>query len=69
MRYISGLKALNLPCSLDTCGDWHTSAINWSNIETKESNKSFFKDWGIELCDVELLYNDFRNLYNMLGLL
>ena len=29
MKYISGINALNLPCSLDTCGDWHTSALQW----------------------------------------
>jgi len=24
MKYITGIHALNLPCSLDTCGDWHS---------------------------------------------
>lgn len=48
MQYITGMHALNLPCSLDTCGDWHTSAIQWENPNIKESNQMFFKDWGIE---------------------
>jgi len=53
MRYISGIHALNLPCSLETCGDWHTSALHWDNIDSKlvDSEDSAFGDWGIEICD------------------
>jgi len=32
MLYLSGIHALNLPCDLLTCGDWHTLGINWGNI-------------------------------------
>lgn len=52
MKYITGIHALNLPCSLETCGDWHTSAIQWNNIDIRESSESIFKDWGIEKCSV-----------------
>lgn len=48
MEYITGIHALNLPCSLDTCGDWHTSAIQWKVPKTKESTGSLFGDYGIE---------------------
>lgn len=48
MKYITGTHALNLQCSLDTCGDWHTSALKWVNIQFKNSDTSRFKDWGIE---------------------
>lgn len=48
MRYITGIHALNLSCSLETCGDWHTSALRWENIYFKDTESSFFKDWGIE---------------------
>lgn len=51
MKYISEIFALNLPCSLETCGDWHTSGINWDNLRFKESDDSVFKDYGIEECD------------------
>ena len=53
MLYISGIHALNLPCSLETCGDWHTSALRWDNLNTKllDSDKSIFGDWGIEECN------------------
>ena len=49
MLYISGIHALNLPCSLLTCGDWHSTSINWQNITLLDSSKSIFLDYGIEL--------------------
>lgn len=48
MKYITGIHALNLECSLNTCGDWHQSSIDWKNIWFAESNGSIFGDWGIE---------------------
>lgn len=48
MKYISGIFALNISCELETCGDWHTSALNWENIDIKESDDTIFKDYGIE---------------------
>lgn len=50
MRYITGQHALNLPCSLETSGDWHTSGMRWDTIKFKESDDSIFKDYGIEIC-------------------
>ena len=48
MKYISGIHALNLNCELETTGDWHQSALDWTNIQMKESNGSVFGNWGIE---------------------
>lgn len=48
MKYISGQHALNLPCALNTCGDWHTSALQWTNPFMLESDNSIFGDYGIE---------------------
>ena len=48
MRYITGIHALNLPCSLQTCGDWHSSALRWENITFRDTETAFFKDYGIE---------------------
>ena len=48
MKYITGQFALNLPCSLETCGDWHTSALNWDKMKLEESDISFFGNYGIE---------------------
>ena len=48
MEYISGMHALNLECNLETCGDWHTSALNWQNITIRDSEKSIFGVYGIE---------------------
>ncbi len=48
MKYITGLHALNLNCSLLTCGDWHQSALRWKNITFAESDDMFFKEYGIE---------------------
>ena len=49
MLYISGQHALNLPCALKTSGDWHTSALQWKTLHLYDSEKMFFKDYGIEL--------------------
>jgi len=50
MRYITGIHALNLPCSLLTCGDWHCSALQWQKPAFRNSETSFFGDYGIEYC-------------------
>lgn len=48
MEYITGQQALNLPCSLETCGDWHTSALQWEKLNMLDSETNFFGDYGIE---------------------
>ena len=48
MLYLSGIHALNVPCALLTCGDWHASAINWKHIVLMDSEESIFRDYGIE---------------------
>ncbi len=48
MKYLTGIHALNLNCSLDTCGDWHTSSLKWENLTLRDSEKMFYKDYGIE---------------------
>lgn len=48
MQYITGVHALNLPCSLETCGDWHTSAIQWHSPKMAESDGSIWGEYGIE---------------------
>lgn len=48
MRYITGIHALNLPCQLNTCGDWHQSALKWKDVTVKESESTMFGDYGIE---------------------
>lgn len=48
MRYLTGIHALNMPCKLKTCGDWHQSALKWIKLTIRESDEMFFQDWGIE---------------------
>ena len=48
MLYITGKHALNIPCSLQTCGDWHQPALKWENIDLRNSDDSIFGDYGIE---------------------
>lgn len=48
MKYITGIYALNLTCSLDTSGDWHQSALCWDKPDIRESLNSRFGDYGIE---------------------
>lgn len=52
MQYITGIHALNLPCSLLTCGDWHCSALQWEKPQFASSEDSFFGEYGIEYCSV-----------------
>lgn len=49
MLYVTGLYALNIPCSLTTGGDWHRECLDWNKILLKESKDSIFSDYGIEV--------------------
>ncbi len=48
MKYISLVHALNLPCQLETCGDWHASALQWEKPHVLESDNSLWQTYGIE---------------------
>lgn len=48
MKYISLIHALNLPCSLQTCGDWHCSSLQWNKPNILDTKNSIFGDYGIE---------------------
>lgn len=49
MLYLTGIHALNLPCSLETSGDWHTSALKWKELNLAQLDDSIYLDYGIEL--------------------
>ena len=66
MLYISGIHALNIEDSLETCGDWHTSALQWKNIKLLDSDKTLFKDWGIEIDKSIPEHEDLYNVANTL---
>lgn len=48
MKYVTGIQALNIPCSLNTSGDWHQSALTWTHLNFADSENSLYKDYGIE---------------------
>lgn len=48
MKYITGIQALNIENSKNTCGDWHWSGMDWSNLTLAESSNNILGDWGIE---------------------
>ena len=48
IKYLTGIHALNLPCSLETTGDWHQSALVWKDLSIRCKSESVFGDWGIE---------------------
>jgi len=50
MQYITGVHALNLTCSLLTCGDWHSPAIQWEKPTYRSTEDSLFGEYGIEYC-------------------
>lgn len=64
MQYITGIHALNIPCHLDTCGDWHSTAIQWDDPTIDESKSSIFGDYGIEK-NVQVPFLDNQKKYNV----
>jgi len=73
MLYLSGVHALNIPCELDTCGDWHQSALQWQDLRLLESKDSIFEDYGIEqskrIPEHTELYNVANHIRALLDLL
>lgn len=66
MEYISGVQALNIDDSLETCGDWHQSAIQWTKLDLRESEGSLFGDYGIEENKEVPKHEDRYNVANVL---
>ena len=48
MLYVSLIHALNIPCLLDTFGDWHQSGIQWKTPHIFNSKNSLWGEYGIE---------------------
>lgn len=48
MKYISLIYALNLPCKLDTFGDWHSTSLDWNNLQILDTENSIWGEYGIE---------------------
>ena len=48
MKYVTGIHALNIPCNLETSGDWHMSSVQWEHPTTMDTDTAFFSTWGIE---------------------
>lgn len=44
MKYISEIFALNITCSLETCGDWRTSDLNWDNLRFRETDGYIYSE-------------------------
>ena len=64
MTYVTGIHALNLPCRLDTCGDWHTSALKWDDISFADTTESVLGDYGIEEGHTIPLHNGYYHVAN-----
>ncbi|WP_454961711.1 nucleotidyl transferase AbiEii/AbiGii toxin family protein [Eggerthia catenaformis] len=64
MIYLTGIHALNIPCSLETTGDWHASALKWDKLKFKDSQNSIFKEYGIEKAHAIPNYNGIFNVAN-----
>ncbi len=62
MKYISGIFALNIPCSLGTTGDWHSSSLPWDKLTLHESEDSVLKEKGIER---SVYVKEFGGKYNV----
>lgn len=71
MRYITGIHALNLPCKLETSGDWHISAIQWDFPKVKEEAGLFSIAQGMNndfICNSEYDNEIFDRVYEMKSL-
>ena len=64
MVYISGIHALNIPCSLQTSGDWHTDALKWEKIMYLQSDNSIWCDYGIECNKYVPMLKRYENVAN-----
>ena len=64
--YVSGLHALNIPCSLHTSGDWHRGSLDWDNPYTRDTRDSVFGDWGIEEHEIGKVANHIRAVLDIL---
>lgn len=53
MIYLTGIPALHVSCSLDTCGASEGSEVEWKEANFVESSEMFFKEYGIE-SDVQI---------------
>ncbi len=56
------MHALNIPCKLETTGDWHSYILNYEPLHIWESDGSLWGDYGIEK-DKKILYHE--GLYNV----
>lgn len=66
MKYVTGIIALGVPCSLDTCGKWNVTKAQYIDenlMRLRESDESPFKDYGIEMNKI-VPYHEFC-LYNV----
>ncbi len=61
MEYITGIFALNIECELETCGDWHCSALDWDNMKFLNTEESFYENYGIEFKD--RIISGYKNVY------
>lgn len=48
MQYITGLHALQCPCSLGTPGDTHHTSVDWTYPTLADTSTAFYKDYGVE---------------------
>ena len=48
MKYLSGLHALKLRCSLNTHGYWKDISVKWKPLPLSESDGSIWGEYGIE---------------------
>lgn len=64
MKYISLIQALNIPCRLETFGDWHSTTQNWNKLQVMESDGSLWGEYGIEKNKTVPFSNDTYNVAN-----
>lgn len=74
MQYVTGVYGLNIENSKNTCGDWHTSALDWSKVTFLNSENSLWGTWGIEshktIPEHEGFYyvaDDMRSILDLMG--
>lgn len=64
MKYVTKIHALNILCKLNTTGDWHWGGIQWDHPTIRESNGSFFGDYGLKQNKEIPYHNEKYNVAN-----
>lgn len=66
MQFITGLHALQCPCTLNTPGDTRHASVDWTYPALADTETAFFGDYGVETDKEVARLSGTRNVANHL---